>query len=80
MIHECTPGIERAYRLMLALLSHDEDARRLIMAEINDCPPCLTAVLRIALDQWAGAVVLHTGGPDPAADLMANELVRVAMG
>lgn len=69
----------RGWRMILALVEHDEDAYDRVIDEIKDCPACLVNALHHAMRGWAAYVALGAGSHAEAADLAAQELERQIM-
>ena len=79
MKHTCEDSWVRVYRMMLSLVEWDDVSYKLVMAELGDCPDCLSNALATVLYLHTNGYALHAGGLDKAADHLTNELERLLM-
>jgi hypothetical protein len=75
MEHVCGNRETLTSRLVLALLSDDEDSYRFVMNEM--CPHCWEFVAHWAVSLVAGAQALQAGGREAAAEFIVSDLARV---
>jgi hypothetical protein len=67
----------RTTRMLLALLSDDEDNYRQVIREISGCAMCWEAIAHWAIGLVAGSRALAAGGREQAAAYELAELDRV---
>jgi hypothetical protein len=77
--HTCSDNWIRVHRMMLALVRWDDEAYKLVMAELGDCPSCLRGALATVLHQHTNNYALQAGSLDKAADYLVGELERLLM-
>jgi hypothetical protein len=75
--HQCGNVEIRASRMVLALLSDDEDAYRFAMHELAGCSRCYQSIAHWCLSLVAGDRAFQAGSRDKAADAVLAELDRV---